>query len=139
MNCSLFKPLVIFFDMTNSLAIFQTMMNNIYKDFITKDIMIVYLNHILIFIWTLAEYYWTVCRVLEILTEYKLFFCPEKYEFSRPYIKYLSLIIWSSQNKPCQSSQSSWLVYTNKLYGVSSVSWLHQLLFIVHPGLFWHS
>jgi len=38
-----------FFGMTNSLATFQTMMNNIFQDFIVEGIMVVYLDDILIF------------------------------------------------------------------------------------------
>jgi len=46
----MFEPLVMFFGMTNSLATFQTMMNNIFQDLIVEGIMVVYLNDILIFI-----------------------------------------------------------------------------------------
>jgi len=35
--------------MTNSLATFQTMMNDIFRDLIAEDIMVVYLDDILIF------------------------------------------------------------------------------------------
>jgi len=35
--------------MTNSPVIFQTMMNNIFQDLIVEDIIIVYLNDILIY------------------------------------------------------------------------------------------
>jgi len=45
----MFKPLVMFFGMTNSLAIFQTMMNDIFQDLIAEGIMVVYLDDILIF------------------------------------------------------------------------------------------
>jgi len=46
----MFEPLVMFFGMTNSLATFQTMMNDIFRDLIVEGIMVVYLNDILIFI-----------------------------------------------------------------------------------------
>jgi len=45
----MFKPLVMFFGMTNSLATFQTMMNDIFQDLIAEGIMVVYLDDILIF------------------------------------------------------------------------------------------
>jgi len=45
----MFKPLVMFFGMTNSLAAFQTIMNNIFQDLIVEGIMVVYLDDILIF------------------------------------------------------------------------------------------
>ena len=66
-NCRLFKLLVIFFDITNSLATFQTMMNNIFHNFIAESIIIVYLSDIMIFTQTLEEYYRAVARILEIL------------------------------------------------------------------------
>jgi len=46
----MFEPLVMFFGITNSLATFQTMMNDIFRDLIVEGIMVVYLNDILIFI-----------------------------------------------------------------------------------------
>jgi len=45
----MFEPLVMFFGMTNSLATFQTIMNNIFWDLIAEGIMMVYLDNILIF------------------------------------------------------------------------------------------
>ena len=58
--------------MTNNSAIFQTMMNNIFWDLIAKDIMIVYLDIILIFTQILKEYYKVIHRVMEVLAKYKL-------------------------------------------------------------------
>ena len=48
-NQGMFEPLVMFFGMTNSLATFQTIMNDIFHNLIAKGIMVVYLNDILIF------------------------------------------------------------------------------------------
>jgi len=42
---------------------------------------------------TEEEHERAVWRVLEILAEHKLFFCPEKYEFHRRQIEYLGLVI----------------------------------------------
>ena len=72
-----------FFGMTNSLAIFQTIINNIFQDFITEGIVVVYLNNILIFTRSIKEYTQAVWKVLEILAKYKLFLHPEKYEFQK--------------------------------------------------------
>jgi len=58
---------VIFFDITNSLATFQIMMNDIFHNFIAESIMIVYLSDIMIFTQTLEEYHRAVARILEIL------------------------------------------------------------------------
>ena len=47
-NYRLFEPLMIFFGITNSPTMFQTMINDIFRDLITEGIMIVYLGNILI-------------------------------------------------------------------------------------------
>jgi len=44
-----FKPLVMFFGMTNSPPTFQNMMNDVLKDVIDKGIVIVFIDNILIF------------------------------------------------------------------------------------------
>jgi len=92
-NCGLFKPLIMFFGMTNSPAIFQTMMNDIFRTVIAEGIVVVYLDNILIFTKTEEEHEWVVQRVLEILMEHKLFLCPEKCEFHWKQIEYLGLVI----------------------------------------------
>jgi len=56
-NYRLFELLVMFFSMTNSSTIVQTMMNNIFWDLIAEGIMIVYVDNILIFIQTLEKHY----------------------------------------------------------------------------------
>jgi len=80
-NRDLFEPLIMFFGMTNSPAIFQTMMNNIFRTLIAEGIIVVYLDDILIFTKTEEEHEQAVWRVLEVLAEHKLFFCLEKCEF----------------------------------------------------------
>jgi len=82
-----------FFGMTNSPTTFQTMMNNIFRTLIAKGIMVVYLDHILIFTETEEEHEQTVWKVLEVLAEHKLFFRLEKCEFHRKQIEYLGLVI----------------------------------------------
>jgi len=55
-NRGLFKPLVMFFGITNSLATFQTMMDDIFWNLIAEGIVVVYLDDILIFIKTEEEH-----------------------------------------------------------------------------------
>jgi len=86
-----------FFGMTNSPAIFQTIMNNIFRTLIAKGIIVVYLDNILIFTETEKEHERAVWRVLEVLVEHKLFLCLEKYKFHWKRIEYLGLVI--SENK----------------------------------------
>jgi len=92
-NRGLFGPLVMFFGMTNSLATFQTMMNDIFQNLIVEGIMVVYLDDILIFTKTKEEHEQAIRQVLQVLKENKLFLCPEKCEFYKQRIKYLGLVI----------------------------------------------
>jgi len=73
------------------------MINNIFWDLIVEDIIIVYLDDILISTWMLEEHYRVVYRVLEVLAEPKLFFHPEKCEFDKLCIEYLGLVISEDQ------------------------------------------
>jgi len=77
-NCSLFKPLVMYFSLTNSHATFQTMMDEIFKDLISKGIIIVYLDDILIFTEMLDEHRRITHHVLELLEKHKLHLCADK-------------------------------------------------------------
>jgi len=92
-NRGLFKPLVMFFGMTNSPATFQTMMNDIFRDLIVEGIMVVYLDDILIFTRTEEEHAKAIRWVLQVLQEHKLFLHPEKCEFCKEQIEYLGLVI----------------------------------------------
>ena len=84
---------MMFFEMTNSPAIFQTMMNDIFRTFIAEGIIVVYLDDILIFMKTEEEHERAVQRVLEVLVEHKLFLHLEKCEFYQKQIEYLRLVI----------------------------------------------
>jgi len=69
------------------------MMNDIFRTLIAEGIVIVYLDDILIFTKTEEEHERVVWRVLEILTEHKLFLHLEKCEFHQKQIEYLGLVI----------------------------------------------
>jgi len=73
------------------------MMNDIFRDLIAKDIIVVYLNDILIFTRMEEEHVKAIRRVLQVLQKNKLFLCPEKCEFCTERIEYLGLVI--SENK----------------------------------------
>jgi hypothetical protein len=96
-NRGLFEPLVMYFGLTNSPTTFQTMMNEIFQDLITEGVVSIYLNDILIFTNSLEEHYWITHLILDCMCEHKLYLCPEKCEFEKTKIKYLSIII--SHNK----------------------------------------
>jgi len=116
-NYGLFEPLVMFFGMTNSPAMFQMMINNIFQDLIVEGIVVIYLNNILIFTRTVEEHARAVQRVLEILVEHKLFLYLKKCKFQKKQIKYLDLVI--SENKvsidPVKvAGVCKWLIPENK-------------------------
>jgi len=96
-NQELFEPLVMFFSMTNSPAIFQTMMNDLFRNLIAEGIMVVYLDDILIFTRTVEEHAIAVRRVLEVLAQNKLSLRPKKCEFQKTQIEYLGLVV--SENR----------------------------------------
>jgi hypothetical protein len=50
-----------FFSLTNSPATFQTMMNNIFEELISKGVVVVYLDDILIFMETINEHWKVTC------------------------------------------------------------------------------
>jgi hypothetical protein len=86
-----------YFGLTNSLATFQTMMNEIFQDLITEGIVSMYLNDILIFTNSLEEHCRITCLVLDHMREHKLYLQLEKCEFEKTKIEYLGVII--SRNK----------------------------------------
>jgi len=86
-----------FFGMTNSPATFQTIMNNIFRNLIAEGIMVVYLDDILIFTKMKEEDEQAVRRILQVLKENKLSFCPEKCEFCKQRIEYLGLVILENE------------------------------------------
>jgi hypothetical protein len=96
-NRGLFEPLVMYFGLTNSLATFQTMMNEIFQDLITEGVVSIYLDDILIFTNSLEDHRWITCLVLDRMREHKLYLRPEKCEFEKTRIEYLGVII--SHNK----------------------------------------
>jgi Reverse transcriptase (RNA-dependent DNA polymerase) len=101
-NKGLFKPTVMFFGLTNSLATFQTMMNTIFADDIAKKWLTVYMDDMTIHTKCQPEemeeqhIQWHriyVKRVLAKLMEHNLFLKPEKCSFEQPSIKFLGVRI----------------------------------------------
>jgi len=96
-NRGLFEPLVMFFGLCNSPATFQTMMNELFKELIDQQVVVVYMDDILIFTATLEEHRRVVRRVLEILAENNLFLKPEKCVFEALEVEFVGLVISEGQ------------------------------------------
>jgi hypothetical protein len=73
------------------------MMNKIFQDLITKGIVSVYLDDILIFTNLLEEHHRITRIILDYMHKHKLYLRLEKCEFEKTKIKYLGIII--SHNK----------------------------------------
>jgi hypothetical protein len=86
-----------YFGLTNSPITFQMMMNEIFQDLITEGVISMYLDDILIFTNSREEHRRITCLVLDRMREHKLYLRPEKCEFEKTRIEYLSIII--SHNK----------------------------------------
>jgi hypothetical protein len=84
-----------YFGLTNHLATFQMMMNEIFQDLITKDIVSVYLDDILIFTNTSEEHRRITCLVLDHMREHKLYLRLEECKFEKNRIEYLVGVIIS--------------------------------------------
>jgi hypothetical protein len=86
-----------YFGLTNSPATFQTMMNDIFQDLMTEDVVSVYLDDILIFTNSLEEHRRVTRLVLDRMRKHKLYLRPEICEFEKTKMEYLGVII--SHNK----------------------------------------
>jgi Reverse transcriptase (RNA-dependent DNA polymerase) len=93
MNKGLFEPTMMFFRMCNSLATFQAMMDDIFMMMIDNQLVIVYMDNILIFADTKEELERINKLVLEKLREHDLFLKAKKCELCQTRIKYLGMII----------------------------------------------
>ena len=92
-NKGLFEPTVMFFGMCNSPATFQAMMDNIFMAEIDGQLVIVYMDNILIFASTKEELERITQIVLEKLRKHNLFLKAKKCKFCKTKIEYLGMII----------------------------------------------
>jgi len=73
-----FEPTVMFFGMTNSLAMFQTMMNEILRDLINEGKVVAFVDNILVGTETEKRHDKIVEEILRRLEENNLYIKPEK-------------------------------------------------------------
>jgi hypothetical protein len=92
-NQGLFKPLVMFFELTNSPATFQALMNSIFADLIAKGVVAVYLDDILIYTKTIKEHCKVMRKVLRRLEGNNLYLCPAKCKFECTEVEYCGMLI----------------------------------------------
>ncbi|THH01445.1 hypothetical protein EW145_g6909 [Phellinidium pouzarii] len=96
-NRGSFEPLVMTFGLCNAPSTFQNMMNDIFYDLITKGVVIIYIDDILIFTETMEENDEVVEEVLRRLLENDLFLKPEKCEFGQMSVEFLGIRIGNGE------------------------------------------
>jgi Reverse transcriptase (RNA-dependent DNA polymerase) len=82
-----------FFGMCNSPATFQAMMDEIFKKEVEENLIIVYIDDILVFSKTIDGLKRIEQIILEKAREYDLYFKAKKCEFRKLKIKYLGLVV----------------------------------------------
>jgi len=100
MNKGLFEPTVMFFGLTNSLAMFQTIMNTIFCDLIANRSMTVYMDNMAIHTACQLEetkgqhierHQNIINQVLTKLNKHNLYLNLEKCDFKLPHIDFLGV------------------------------------------------
>jgi len=107
-----FEPTVMFFGMTNSLAMFQAMMNKILRDMINKGKVAAFVDDMLVGTETEEGHDEIVEEVLRRLEENNLYVKPEKYAWKVRKIGFLGVVIGPSRiemEKEKVDGMLSWL------------------------------
>ena len=93
-NHGLFKPMVMFFGLTNAPATFQSMMNHLFRELIDEGYVTIYMDDILIHTPNNpALHHCVVNNVLCILAVNNLYLKPQKCQFKQTEVEYLGVII----------------------------------------------
>ena len=88
-----FEPMVMFFGLTNSLAMFQEMMNNLLRDLVVEEKVAVFIDDVMIVMETEEGHDEIVEEVLRRLEENDLFVKLEKYVWKVKEVGFLGVII----------------------------------------------
>jgi hypothetical protein len=93
----LFEPTVMFFGLCNSLATFQSMMNNIFHNYVDEGWLHIYMDDLLLCRQSNNDMQQKTLKVVQWLQENNLFLKLEKCKFDIPRIKFLGMIISHDQ------------------------------------------
>ena len=88
-----YEPIVMYFGLTNSLATFQAMMNDLFRDLINQGDTATFIDDILVAIDTKEEHDELVEEVLRRLEENNLFVKPEKCKWKVREVEFLGVVI----------------------------------------------
>jgi len=93
MHIEAYEPTVMYFRLTNSPTIFQTMINDLFRDLINQGDMATFINDILVATDTKEGHNELVEKVLKRLEENDLFVKPEKYKWKVREVEFLGVVI----------------------------------------------
>ena len=109
-HLGVYGPVVMYFGLTNSPAIFQAMMNNILRDLIDKEDIAVFIDNVIVETETEEGHDEIVEEVLKQMEDHDLYLKPEKYVWKVKEVGFLGLIIGKDGIKMdvriCQRSAS---------------------------------
>ena len=88
-----FEPMVMFFGLTNSLAIFQTIMNKILWDLINTEEVASFIDNIIVEMKEEERYDEVVVEIVKWLVENNLYVKPEKYKWKIREVEFLGVVI----------------------------------------------
>ena len=88
-----YKLIVMYFELTNSLVIFQTMINNLFQDMINQRNTVTFIDDIIVATNTKKEHDKLVIEILRKLKKNNLFVKPEKYQWKIKKVEFLDMII----------------------------------------------
>jgi len=92
-----YEPTVMYFGLTNSPAIFQTIINDLFRDLINQGDTMTFIDDILVATDTEERHDKLVEEVLKRLEENDLFMKPEKYKWKVREVEFLGVVIGSRE------------------------------------------
>jgi len=95
-HIGLFEPVVMFFNLTNSPATFQMMMNDIFRDLINKGDVATFIDDVLVGTEAEEGYNELVEEILRRLEEHNLYVKPGKCEWKVREVGFLRVVIGSN-------------------------------------------
>jgi len=93
MHIGAYRPMVMYFGLTNSPATLQTIMNDLFRDLINQGDMVIFINNILVATDTEERHDKLVEEVLKRLEENNLFVKPEKCKWKVREVEFLGVVI----------------------------------------------
>ena len=94
-----FEPMVMFFRLTNSSAMFQAMMNKLLRDLVNTEKIAAFINNVIVGIETEEEHDEIVAEVIRRLEENDLYVKPEKCKWKVREVEFLEVIIGPEEIK----------------------------------------